>query len=432
MTVPRRALVVDDDPGVADAVKYRLQRCGFFAEHITIVASALDAMLALEATRFDVVLLDQRLPDSALDMNPRDEIGRKVLRHCRRKHPSVPVIGMTAYTGTSPAEASHMTALFMKLGARDFIPKPFEEAIETLEAKILEVLSDSEAEPAGSTAPAPLPTIQRTGNRVILGIPGHEVKRRTRTTVNGKDADLSNARFILLLTLVDARLRGAPRVSIYDLGAKSGVQFRGMSALRTEMAPFLHGATLLRNDGQSSYELHDDIELGGIDCALLAQHSESRVRTLAASISRKRGEDGSSAPAATGAPPGKRSSSVRLRFLCRYDNRKCWVEADGREEFLSPTHYEMLAHLALARAGGGLGLVDREILGSKDYGWNEMTRLRKELRRLFGPAADGLIAADGKKRFRLTFAAREVDLDRTVLAAHPCGRIRDAFPAARR
>ena len=431
MMLPRRALVVDDDPGVADAVKYRLQRCGFSSEHITIVGSALDAMLALEATRFDVVLLDQRLPDSAQDMNPRDEIGRKVLRHCRRKHPSVPVIVMTAYTGASPAEASHMTALFMKLGARDFIPKPFEDAVETLEAKILEVLSEPDvdsAAPASPLPPAPA-TVTPARGRAVLGIPGQEVKRRTHITVNGRDADLSNALFLMLLTLVEARLRGVRHVSNYDLGAKPGVEFRAPSALRNELKPYLDGAQPLANDGQSSYELHEDIVIGDIDCAALAQHTEARVQKLAASIAALLAAGRGTTPRLARDSEARMASSVRLRFAYQYEDRKCGVHIDGHELDLSPTHYEILAHLALARVAGGPGLVDREILGAKDYGWNEMSRLRTALRRVLGPAADQLIVPDGKRRFRLSLEPHEIEIDPAALAAHPCGRIREAFAA---
>lgn len=145
----RRVLVVEDDPGVADVISYRLSRCGVSPGDVALAPDALAAMEALDRQRFDLVLLDQRLPQSSRDLRPSDETGRELLRYVRRRRPELPVIVMTAYVGLNAAAIADTPVQLMKLGARDFIRKPFEQSPESLEDKISAALVG-----AGSSAGA--------------------------------------------------------------------------------------------------------------------------------------------------------------------------------------------------------------------------------------------------------------------------------------
>ena len=64
-----RLLVVEDDEILLDGLKVGLQMCGFTVDAVTSVA---DADAAIEADRFDAVILDLMLPDgTGLDVLAR-------------------------------------------------------------------------------------------------------------------------------------------------------------------------------------------------------------------------------------------------------------------------------------------------------------------------------------------------------------------------
>jgi DNA-binding NtrC family response regulator len=109
--IPRlRVLVVDDEPLIRWSVAETLTDCGH------VVTEAPDAQSALteareSPARFDVVMLDFRLPDSN-DLT--------LLSRLRALMPHVPIIMMTAF-GTPD-----MFQKAIELGAYQVIHKPFE------------------------------------------------------------------------------------------------------------------------------------------------------------------------------------------------------------------------------------------------------------------------------------------------------------------
>jgi NtrC-family two-component system response regulator AlgB len=101
------ALVVDDDPAIRQSIRLCLEADGARVQQAGTVAGCLDA---LDRSRFDVVFLDLWLGA---------ESGLTVLPELLRRQPGVGVIVFTAYaTYESAVEA-------MKLGAADYLPKPF-------------------------------------------------------------------------------------------------------------------------------------------------------------------------------------------------------------------------------------------------------------------------------------------------------------------
>jgi DNA-binding NtrC family response regulator len=101
-------LVVDDDAELARMLERLLESEGWRAAHAT---SARAALAALDRGRYDIVLTDLKMPEGS---------GLDLLRAARRSHPATEVVIMTGY-GTIDT-----TVEAMKLGAADFIPKPFE------------------------------------------------------------------------------------------------------------------------------------------------------------------------------------------------------------------------------------------------------------------------------------------------------------------
>src|SRR6516164_8735271 len=114
------ALVIDDDPGVRQSLRLCLEADGARVLGVGTSAGALDA---LERTRFDVVFLDLWLQSGS---------GLSVLPEILRRQPGVGVIVITAFaTFESAVEA-------MKLGAVDYLPKPFTpEQVRTAARRIV-------------------------------------------------------------------------------------------------------------------------------------------------------------------------------------------------------------------------------------------------------------------------------------------------------
>jgi two-component system response regulator AtoC len=103
-------LVIEDDDGARDALCEYLGAAGYEVRH---ARGGAEGLAALAAASSDAVLLDLVMPEPD---------GFEVLRRIRERDPRVPVIVMSAL---SEAEA---VVRAMKLGATDYLPKPFEVA----------------------------------------------------------------------------------------------------------------------------------------------------------------------------------------------------------------------------------------------------------------------------------------------------------------
>jgi two-component system response regulator PilR (NtrC family) len=107
---PNRIIVVDDEPGIRELLGMLLNKNGYMVE---TVADGNEAINRMENNLYDLAVLDILVPT----IN-----GIDVLRRISEKSPETSVIMITAYP-------SHETALeAMKLGAYDYIAKPFKIA----------------------------------------------------------------------------------------------------------------------------------------------------------------------------------------------------------------------------------------------------------------------------------------------------------------
>ncbi|MEQ8766595.1 MAG: sigma-54 dependent transcriptional regulator [Planctomycetota bacterium] len=103
-----RILIVDDEAVQREMLAGLLQRSGFIAK---TAADGQEGLEVLEQEDFDVALVDQKMP--RLD-------GLQLLESVQRSRPFLPVILMTAFGSVSDAVSA------MKLGAADYLTKPFE------------------------------------------------------------------------------------------------------------------------------------------------------------------------------------------------------------------------------------------------------------------------------------------------------------------
>jgi len=116
-----RVLIIDDDPGVRDYLEALVSRQGY---QVYAVADGEQALHTLEETRPDLVTLDVVLP--GID-------GLETLRQLKQRLPEVPVVMLSGHgQARTIVEA-------MRLGASDFLRKPFEvEELELAFQKALE------------------------------------------------------------------------------------------------------------------------------------------------------------------------------------------------------------------------------------------------------------------------------------------------------
>ena len=102
-----KILVVDDDQVVCDVVSQTLAMGGY---RCTTVLRSGDALDKLATEKFNLVVLDIKLPDMS---------GIEVLRQIQSKRNDTPVIMLSAVNDVDTAVEA------MKLGASDYIVKPF-------------------------------------------------------------------------------------------------------------------------------------------------------------------------------------------------------------------------------------------------------------------------------------------------------------------
>jgi DNA-binding response OmpR family regulator len=180
--VPRRVLVVDDEPKIRDVVRDYLHDAGF------AVSTAPDGPSALAAARAqppDLVVLDLGLP--GID-------GLDVARDLRRDSP-VPIIMLTA----RGAETDRVLGL--ELGADDYLVKPFSP--RELVARVRAVLRRTDGAVAAR-------------ERFTVGEVVVDTARR-RVTVGDRTVELTATEFDLLVHLARQPGRVFTRAQLLDV-----------------------------------------------------------------------------------------------------------------------------------------------------------------------------------------------------------------------
>ena len=106
--VPKKVLVVDDEPDTLELVKLVLESAGFEA---ILVNNGIEAMAKIDAGELDLVLLDIMMPD--MD-------GWDVFRKIKERNTTIPIAILTA----KAQNIDKLLGLHV-LKADDYITKPF-------------------------------------------------------------------------------------------------------------------------------------------------------------------------------------------------------------------------------------------------------------------------------------------------------------------
>lgn len=132
--MPNRILIVDDEPDIRAVMRLALEGRDYAIDE---AGSGEEVLARLPGTRWDVVLLDQRLP--GID-------GLQTLKGIRELDRGCTVIMVTAFASIDLAVEA------MKLGAGDFVQKPMTP--ETLRAAVAAALSKVRGEWVAPPVPA--------------------------------------------------------------------------------------------------------------------------------------------------------------------------------------------------------------------------------------------------------------------------------------
>ncbi len=104
-----KILLADDDNGLRRVVQYKLQQKNY---EVTAVENGQLALDAVKTQKFDLVLSDMKMPKLS---------GIELLEAIKKIQPDLEVILITAHADISQA------VLAVKIGAFDYLPKPFED-----------------------------------------------------------------------------------------------------------------------------------------------------------------------------------------------------------------------------------------------------------------------------------------------------------------
>ena len=179
-----RALVVEDDPGIAAGLRSHLQAQGWAVD---VVGAVQSAWAALAAEPFDVVLLDLGLPDAD---------GSELLRRLRAApagrlpDPATSVLIMTARDQV----ASRIEGL--DLGADDYVIKPFDPGELAARMRALQRRAAGRAQSSIRWRHLTLDPAART------------------VLADGRAVELSTREFAVLMVLMEARPRVLSRAQI--------------------------------------------------------------------------------------------------------------------------------------------------------------------------------------------------------------------------
>jgi two-component system, OmpR family, response regulator RegX3 len=179
-----RILIIEDEPGLAESVRYALESEGF---EVTVAATGFSGLDLARRSSPDLVLLDLMLPEMS---------GLDVCRQIRLSS-DVPIIMLTA----KDSEADKVTGL--ELGADDYMTKPF--SMRELIARVRAHLRRA----AKSGVLAESNEVLR-GGPIELDIDAHI------TRVGGDEVELRPKEFELLESLMRRKNRLAARHTLID------------------------------------------------------------------------------------------------------------------------------------------------------------------------------------------------------------------------
>lgn len=154
MPTKGKVYVIDDDEAMRDSLNFLLYSAGF---NVTLFETALNFLDVLPSLDFGCVVSDVRMP--GLD-------GIELLKRMKAGHSTFPIVIMTGH-GDIP-----LAVEAMKLGAVDFLEKPFEDdrLIGMIEAAIRQAEPAAKSEAVTLAIAARIATLSPRERQVMEGL----------------------------------------------------------------------------------------------------------------------------------------------------------------------------------------------------------------------------------------------------------------------
>ncbi len=154
MSPSRTVYIIDDDAAMRDSLDFLLGSAGF---EVTLFDSAVGFLEALPNLGFGCVVSDVRMP--GLD-------GIDLLKRLKQDHKTLPIIIMTGH-GDIP-----LAVEAMKLGAIDFLEKPFEDErlLNTITTALSRTADEVKNEAAAAEIAARIESLSPRERQVMEGL----------------------------------------------------------------------------------------------------------------------------------------------------------------------------------------------------------------------------------------------------------------------
>ena len=196
---PFKVLIVDDDKAIRTSMSRAIKSMDL---PVAAVEDGNSALKIMAAERFDIVFLDNILPDMR---------GAQILKRIHELHSETVVMMMTAYPAVEDAVSS------MKLGVIDYLVKPFRlEDVENHVSKCLDVLN--ERAESGGQARSTIPKNEKTLNKIIGNSTIVRTMKETIRSVASTDSTV-------LISGESGTGKELAARAIHELSARSGNQY---------------------------------------------------------------------------------------------------------------------------------------------------------------------------------------------------------------
>lgn len=253
------ALVVDDDKYILEEVESMIVSMG---HECRLSRTQVDALDLLDKQKFCYVVLDLEMKLNSKSAKASIQTGFNILANIRERDKELPVIIMTAH-----GKGHELTVRAFKMGATDYIKKPFDQEAEPLEDKIKEAMAKTcEVKSAGcpnvsSGKRKQVQSGDSHGNSIYgaderFRLIGTIRKRRYLIEINGKEAWIRLQQFLLLCRLA-CKLRQDKLGWLHtnDMGIKGNVH-QAILRLREDIGDHITDTYItVENDGHGNYRL---------------------------------------------------------------------------------------------------------------------------------------------------------------------------------
>jgi hypothetical protein len=166
----------------------------------------------------------------------------------------------------------------MTTGARDIIHKPLNSG--QVSDGIRQALQDSGRHTHDACGSLPGWRRVSADDEIVLAIPGDRIRgRRTRVTLGGNPAELTDTSLRILLHLMVARQKDEMANKV-DMGATADQGFKGISNLCSELKPALDDVKIIENKYHGDYCLIDRVRIGECAFEKLRQIGNHAISTL--------------------------------------------------------------------------------------------------------------------------------------------------------